>query len=135
MAQELAKLPSTTDNLAREKARMKLLDDAFSEVASKESVCSTKKQGGDLGWFTRAGPVVEPFSRVAFALKPYQLSDVVQTDYGYHLILTVDHKAGRDVKYEEVREVVKEVYAERLRETILSQARPKANIVIHPQVK
>ena len=68
MTQGLAQLPPQTDNLAREKARIKLLDDSFAEIAAKESACPSSKQGGDLGWFTRAGSVVEPFAIVAFAL-------------------------------------------------------------------
>ncbi len=135
VAQELAKAPAT-DKLAQEKARMKLLDDTFAEVATKESACGTSKNGGDLGWFTRAGPNgVEPFARAAFALKPYEMTDVVQTDFGYHLILVVDQKAGREVKFEEVREMAKEVYAERLREAVISRARPAARVVVNPQPK
>lgn len=135
VAQELAKLPTATDNFGREKARMKLLDDTFAEVAVKESTCDSKNLGGDLGWFTRAGRIVDPFARVAFALKPYQMSDVVETEFGCHLILAVDQKTGRDVKFEEMRTVVQEVYAERLREAIITRARPVARIVVNAQAK
>jgi parvulin-like peptidyl-prolyl isomerase len=129
-AQELAKVPAAADNLAREKARIKALEDAFAEAAARESQCESKKQGGDLGWFPRAGRITEDFTRVAFALKPYQMSDVVQTGFGLHLILAVDQRPGREVKFEDIRDVVKEVFTERLRESILTQARPVARIVI-----
>src|SRR5207237_1093120 len=98
------------DKLAQEKARMQLLTDAFSAVASKEPACPSKSAGGELGWFPRSGRMVEPFAKAAFALKPYQMSDAVITEFGVHLILATDSKPGREVKYEELQEVVKEVY-------------------------
>jgi peptidyl-prolyl cis-trans isomerase C len=131
VAQEVAKLPASADELARAKERAKILDKIFADVAAKESSCpSGVKAGGDLGYFRRVGDMVEPFAKVAFALKPYQLSDPVATDFGYHLILPLDHKAGKDVKFEEVRPFVQEVYGERLREAILAQYKPRSQIVI-----
>jgi hypothetical protein len=65
-AQEVAKVPADADNLTREKARLKALEDAFADAAGKESGCESKKQGGDLGYFTRAGRITEAFTRVAF---------------------------------------------------------------------
>ena len=117
---ELAKLPPGTDNLAREKERMKALDKAFAAAALKESSCPSKAQGGDLGWFPRAGAMVEPFARAAFALKPYQMSEPVGTEFGYHLIMAVDAKQGTEVKFEDVKPFVQEVYGERLREAIIA---------------
>jgi peptidyl-prolyl cis-trans isomerase C len=82
-------------------------------------------------WFQRAGTMVEPFAKAAFALKPYELSDVVQTPFGLHLILCVDHKAGKETKFEDphVQEMVKEIYAGRLREGLLAQLRATAKVV------
>ena len=74
--------------------------------------------------------MVEGFARVAFALKPYQLSDPVTTEFGVHLIMTVDVKPGKDVKFEDVRPFVQEVYGERLREAILNTYKPKSKIEI-----
>jgi peptidyl-prolyl cis-trans isomerase C len=79
--------------------------------------------------------MVEPFARAAFALKPYEMSDVVATKFGYHLILVTDRRPGRDTKYEDVKEVVKEVYSDRLRENLAGQLRPNAKIVITPAPK
>src|SRR5262249_8449592 len=52
-AQEAAKLGAEADNLAREKARAKALDEAFAELAGKESACPSRKDGGNLPWFPR----------------------------------------------------------------------------------
>jgi peptidyl-prolyl cis-trans isomerase C len=129
-AAELAKLPATADNLTKEKARGKALDDAFAALAQKESACPSKKDGGDVGWFLRSGTMLEPFAKEAFSLRPYQLSNVVQTEAGCHLILVTDLRPGRETKYDEVRTVVRDVFTERLRELMVSRLRPGARIAI-----
>jgi peptidyl-prolyl cis-trans isomerase C len=130
VAGALAKLPPQTDNLEREKARARLTEEAFVKLASKESACPSKAQGGDLGWFPRAGTMVEQFSKVAFALKPYQISDVVTSQFGHHLILVVERRPGKEPKFDEVKDDVKEVYGDRLRESLCAQLRPSASVRI-----
>jgi peptidyl-prolyl cis-trans isomerase C len=131
-AQELAKLPPQTDGLTRQKARGKVMEEAFAAIAAKESACPSKAQGGDLGWFPRAGSMVEPFAKAAFVLQPYQLSEVVTTPFGHHLILVTDRRPGQPIKFEQVKEEVREVYLDRLREGLCVQLRPSAKIVINP---
>jgi hypothetical protein len=129
-AQVLANLPATTEPIAREKERAKALDQAFAQAAIKNSTCPSSKDGGDLGFFPRAGAMVEPFARAAFALKPYQMSNPVATEFGYHLILAVEYKAGKEVKFEDkhVKAFVQEVYGERLREAVLAAYKVKSKI-------
>jgi peptidyl-prolyl cis-trans isomerase C len=74
--------------------------------------------------------MVEPFARAAFALKPFQMSEPVTTEFGVHLILAVDLKPGKEVKFEEVRPYVQEVYGERLREAVLTSYKPRSKIEI-----
>jgi parvulin-like peptidyl-prolyl isomerase len=135
VADGLVKLPAGSDNLAKEQARARLTDEAFADVAREKSACPSKKSGGDVGEFPRGGSMVEPFAKAAFALKPYQMSEVVKTQFGYHLILAGERRPGKEVKYEEVADFVKEVYADRLREAVLAQVKPKAKIVITPAAK
>lgn len=125
---ELAKLPAGTDKLATEKKRIELLEFAFSEVAKKESGCPSKDKGGELGYFPRLGKMVEPFARTAFALQPYQMSDPVGTEFGWHLILSTDYKQGKEVTFTDVKLFVMEVHAERLREAILEKMRPISKV-------
>jgi peptidyl-prolyl cis-trans isomerase C len=135
VAQGLAKLPAQTDNLEREKTRAKLSQDAFAAIATKESACPSKAHGGDLEWFPRAGAMVEPFAKAAFALKPYQMSDVVTTQFGHHLILVTDRRQGKPIKFEDIKDEVREVYCDRLREALAAKLRPQAQIVVTPVAK
>jgi peptidyl-prolyl cis-trans isomerase C len=124
------------DNLELQKKKLKVLEDTFAEVAAKESACPSKTNGGELGWFPRTGGrVVDPFARAAFALKPGEMSDAVATEFGYHLILAVDFKAGMERKFEDIREIVKDRYADKMREAIIARMRPAAKIVLNPAPK
>ncbi len=58
----------------------------FAEIARDKSDCPSGGRGGDLGGFRR-GVMVPEFEDAAFALEVDALSDVVETDFGYHLIL------------------------------------------------
>jgi peptidyl-prolyl cis-trans isomerase C len=131
----LAKLPANTDNLGREQARIKLLDDTFAAVARERSSCASKARGGDVDWFPRIAGMVEPFAKAAFALKPYEMSDVVKTQYGYHLILATDRRPGKETKFEDVKEEVKEVFQIQLRDALAAKLRQTAKIVINPPPK
>lgn len=130
VAQTIAKLPATTDAITREKERAKALETAFADAATKNSTCPSKSDGGDLEFFPRVGKMVEPFAKAAFALKQHQMSEPVATDFGYHLILAIDSKPGKEVKFADVKPFVQEVYSERLREAILTQYKAKSKIEI-----
>ncbi len=89
-----------------------------------------------MGYFQRSGKMVEPFSKAAFALKPFEMSDVVQTPFGVHLILVTDHKAGFvDVKYEDIKDDVKDEFCDRLRDQVVAKVKPTAKIEILPAPK
>jgi peptidyl-prolyl cis-trans isomerase C len=134
VARGLAKLSPGTDTLTREKERAKLTDEAFANQARLKSACPSKEQGGDLGFFQRAGTMVEPFAKVAFALKPYEISGVVTTRFGNHLILALERRPGaKEVKFEDAKDDVKDIFAGRLREGLIADLRPKAKIVLTPK--
>ena len=121
------------EKLELARKRLKLLEDFFAEVAKKESECPTKVNGGELSWFPRiGGRESEPFAKAAFALKEGDMSDPVLTEVGCHLILVVDTKPGVERKYEDIKDFVKDVFADRMRQAVLQQMRPTAKIVINP---
>ncbi len=57
----------------------------FSAIAKDVSLCPSKKRGGDLGTFSR-GQMVKEFEKAAFALNKGQISGIVKTQFGYHII-------------------------------------------------
>ncbi|MFH0848516.1 MAG: peptidylprolyl isomerase [archaeon] len=57
----------------------------FSNIAQEISICPSKKKGGDLGTFSR-GKMVREFEQAAFALQKGQISPIVKTQFGYHII-------------------------------------------------
>src|SRR4029453_2677294 len=114
--------------LAVEQAKANKTDELFAAYAKEYSVCPSKKEGGDLNYFPRAGAMVEPFAKAAFELKPGPMSDVVATEFGYHLILVTARKQGTPKKFEDVKEDVRMLYAMRLREAVIAQMKPKAQI-------
>jgi len=125
-------MPATADAAAKEQARTKRSDDLFAAYAKEHSVCPSKKDGGDLNYFPRSGAMVEAFAKTAFAMKPFDMSDVVATEFGYHLIMVTERKQGTPKKFEDVKEDVRMMYAMRLREAVIAQMKPKAQIVVTP---
>jgi peptidyl-prolyl cis-trans isomerase C len=125
-----AKLPATADAVTRQQEYNKQLEEAFSGLARDKSACPSKRDGGDINWFPRTGSMVEPFAAAAFALKPYQMSQPVQTQFGMHLILVTAKKPGQEVKFDQVKEEVREVYCNKLRDHLVAQLRKAATIQI-----
>jgi len=130
VAAAAAKVPATIEPLERQKLLNQAADDAFAAAAREHSTCPTKRDGGNLGEFPRMGMMVEPFSKAAFALKAYTISDPVQTQYGYHLILVTGKKPGEAVEFEKVKGAVAEVYGLRLRDAVIEKMKADSNTKI-----
>jgi peptidyl-prolyl cis-trans isomerase C len=79
----------------------------FAELARKHSADGSAAQGGDLNFFTR-GQMVPPFDQAAFAMKPGEISDIVTTQFGYHIIKVTDRRAPSTVPFDQVSGRIKE---------------------------
>lgn len=77
----------------------------FAEMAKEFSGCDSASKGGDLGYIKR-GYMPEEFDKGAFALKKDDISGVVQTKYGYHVIKVVDKKPEGIAPYDEVKDFI-----------------------------
>ena len=78
----------------------------FEELAKKNSVDSSSAKGGDLGWFGK-GAMVPVFEKAALALKEGQISDVVKSDFGYHIIKLTGKRPAGTRPFEEVKDQIK----------------------------
>ena len=83
----------------------------FAELAKKHSKDGSAAQGGDLNFFPK-GQMVPAFDQAAWALKPGQISDVVTTPFGYHIIKVTDHRAASTVPFDQVSGRIKEYLAQ-----------------------
>jgi parvulin-like peptidyl-prolyl isomerase len=102
----------------------------FSEAAKKHSQDPTAPNGGDLGYFPPRGDPAE-FIRAAASLKVGQVSDVVQTEYGYHIVKLTERKPGKPTTFDEVKDEVRVFYAEEFRQKLLADLRNAAKLEIH----
>jgi peptidyl-prolyl cis-trans isomerase D len=84
--------------------RAKVTTKNFGDIAKKETQDPTgKNNGGDLGWFS-AGRMVPEFEKVAFSMKPGEISQPVKTQFGYHIIYVQDKHAAESKPLESVKE-------------------------------
>ncbi|GBC59506.1 hypothetical protein DENIS_0445 [Desulfonema ishimotonii] len=106
----LIKLDANADEAQKAEARKKIEDiqkklkegGDFAALAKEASDCPSGKSGGDLGSFGR-GQMVRPFEEAAFAAKPGEITDIVETRFGYHLIRVDEKKPATTIAFEEAR--------------------------------
>jgi peptidyl-prolyl cis-trans isomerase C len=79
----------------------------FATLAKTYSEGPSGPKGGDLGYFRR-GQMVKPFEEAAFSLKPDETSEIVETQFGYHLIKVNDKKPAKKMTYTEVKDRLSE---------------------------
>ncbi len=124
------------------KIRQDILDKkiTFEEAAEKYSDCPSgkakdamgKKKGGDIGHFPYKFAVAESFAAAAFALQPGQMSEPIETEFGYHIIKVTERTKGEtNYKYEDIIDSVRDVYAQdvQLFQSVVTEQRKTATIV------
>ena len=109
-----------------------LAGEDFATLAIELSEGPSGPKGGDLGFFTRER-MVAPFADAAFAMMPGEISGVVETQFGYHVIMVEERREARTVPLEEAKDRIRQGLAqegqgERV-EALLISLREKAEIV------
>ena len=122
-------LVATEEEAKNVSARLAKGED-FAALAKELSQDGSKELGGDLGYFT-AGEMVPAFSEVAFGLKVGEVSQPVQTEFGWHVIKLEDRKVGGAQPYEEVKEAIRMVLLRKSVQDKLVELRQSAKIVVH----
>ena len=107
-AQVEAKMAAKKEQAEKLAKELKADKTKFVEYAKKYSDDpGSAKQGGDLGFFPKEAMVPE-FSKVAFSAKPDTISDVVQTQFGYHIIYVQDRRAPGLTPYDKAQNAIKD---------------------------
>ena len=120
----LIRTPENVDEKTKEAARAKAAG-VLGQVKAGQDFAALAKQhsqdpgsaanGGDLGYFMQ-GQMVGAFERAAFSLKPGEVSDLVETPFGFHIIKVADKQAERTVPLDEVRPQIEQFLQNQLRQ-------------------
>ena len=121
----LISVPETADAAAKAQAKSKA-QQILKEIKAGKDFAALAKQhsqdpgsaanGGDLGFFPK-GQMVGPFNDVAFSLKPGAISNLVETQFGYHIIRVDEKQPAHTVPFEEVKPKIEQYLKDQTRET------------------
>ncbi len=109
----LITVDETADEAAKAEAREKIVSlqkeitagGDFAEIAKANSQCPSAANGGDLGFFGK-GQMVKPFEEAAFSLNVNEVSDVVETQFGYHLIRLEEKREASMTPLDELKDKI-----------------------------
>ena len=133
--QEMDKIKLKAENIL---AEVKANPSKFEDLAKKYSEDQSSAQnGGDLGFFSKQ-QMVPAFSKVAFSLTPGKISDLVQTQFGYHIIKVTDRKKAGVAPFSQVKNEIKQYLANEKKMTVvqnlIESSKKSAKIVyVNPQ--
>jgi len=102
----------------------------FALMAKENNIDGSKKTGGDLGWISK-GHMVKEFEDVAFNLKKNEMSGVVKTKFGYHIIRLEDVKLAEQKSFEDVKEDIRKKIEEEMIRQLEENLRRKYNVKVN----
>ncbi len=106
----------------------------FEKTAKDKSICPSAEQGGDLGYVIR-GQMVPAFEEAAFSLAAGELSNIVETEYGFHIIKCNEIQEEKQLTLAEAQENIKNILTyqkqNEVMESLIAQLREGAKIIIH----
>ena len=106
---------------------------AFDEAARRFSAGPSRHKGGDVGWITRSGPMVEAFNKPVFTLAKGNVSKPIMTPFGVHLVKVIDVEPGR-IGLDAVRPGLEKMMAAQLIRDLLAKARAATPVTYTPGV-
>ena len=92
----------------------------FAKEAAEHSECPSGKQGGSLGWFGR-GMMVPEFDKVAFEMRKGEVSGIISTQFGYHIIYKADERGGKKLDLVDVHDQIKDLLRHEARGRAMDQ--------------
>lgn len=115
LAQHILITPDGDTQASKDEARAKIVTirervvggKDFADEAAAHSMCPSGKEGGSLGWFSR-GMMVPEFDQAVFSMSVGEVSDIIETQFGYHIIYKTDHEAAGEADFDQVREQVRD---------------------------
>ncbi|NLK72584.1 MAG: hypothetical protein GX285_06165 [Clostridiales bacterium] len=118
----------------KKKEAQKIMDkiksgEDFTALAKEYSIDGSAQNGGDLDYFPK-GKMVKPFEDAAFALEIGEVSDIVETDYGFHIIKLTDKITDA---FEEIKDYVVSVMYNDIYQTKLEEIKAEMEIVTYPK--
>ena len=114
-------LVATEDECKKIKEQIAAGEVTFEEAAQSHSTCPSKQNGGSLGNFTR-GRMVPEFDKAAFEMEAGEVSDPIQTQFGYHLIKVTEKTAPEAQDFDDVKEhVFNHLMQDRQKEAYISK--------------
>jgi peptidyl-prolyl cis-trans isomerase C len=111
----LIKVDPNADETRKAEARKKIekiqqrlkKGEDFATLAKEFSQCPSSAKGGSLSYFAR-GQMAKPFEEASFSLKPGEMSDIVETQFGYHLIKVIDKKPETTIAFKDAKDRIEQ---------------------------
>ncbi len=115
LAQHILITPDGETQVSKDEARVKIdgirervaAGKSFSNEAAEHSMCPSGKDGGSLGWFSR-GMMVPEFDQAVFSMNVGEVSGIIETQFGYHIIYKTDSEQAGEADFDQVREKIRD---------------------------